>query len=101
MPLFSLKASSKDTGQLFAAIHHRILALRSHVEQEAETKCPEPVREVAQCNEEDSDDDVLTPAVTATVGKYTCTGEARAIFLFIKLWCKDLFFPSKFKFLLI
>lgn len=71
MFLFSLKASSKDTGQIFAAIHHRILALRSHVEQETETKCPEPVREVAQCNEEDSDDDVLTPAVSTTVGKYT------------------------------
>ncbi|XP_073455086.1 ran-binding protein 3 isoform X1 [Aquarana catesbeiana] len=66
--VFLISASSKDTGQLFAAIHHRILALRSHVEQETETKCPEPVREVAQCNEEDSDDDdVLTPAVTTTV----------------------------------
>ncbi|CAI9572203.1 unnamed protein product [Staurois parvus] len=65
--VFLISASSKDTGQLFAAIHHRILALRSHVEQEAETKCPEPVREGAQCNEEDSDDDVLTPAVTTTV----------------------------------
>ncbi|PIO29196.1 hypothetical protein AB205_0024350, partial [Aquarana catesbeiana] len=66
--VFLISASSKDTGQLFAAIHHRILALRSHVEQETETKCPEPVREVAQCNEEDSDDDddVLTPAVTTT-----------------------------------
>ncbi|XP_077332420.1 ran-binding protein 3 isoform X2 [Lithobates pipiens] len=65
--VFLISASSKDTGQIFAAIHHRILALRSHVEQETETKCPEPVREVAQCNEEDSDDDVLTPAVTTTV----------------------------------
>ncbi|XP_069833974.1 ran-binding protein 3 isoform X3 [Dendropsophus ebraccatus] len=64
--VFLISASSKDTGQLFAAIHHRILALRSHVEQEAETKCPEPAREVAQSNEEDSDDDVLTPAVAAT-----------------------------------
>ncbi|XP_040183242.1 ran-binding protein 3 isoform X3 [Rana temporaria] len=65
--VFLISASSKDTGQIFAAIHHRILALRSHVEQETETKCPEPVREVAQCNEEDSDDDVLTPAVSTTV----------------------------------
>lgn len=79
--LLSLKASSKDTGQLFAAIHHRILALRSRVEQESETKCPEPVREVAQCNEEDSDDDdVLTPAVTTTFGKYTWSREAIAKF---------------------
>ncbi|XP_040273694.1 ran-binding protein 3 isoform X2 [Bufo bufo] len=64
--VFLISASSKDTGQLFAAIHHRILALRSRVEQEAEVKCPEPSREVTQSNEEDSDDDVLTPAVAAT-----------------------------------
>ncbi|KAG9480453.1 ran-binding protein 3 isoform X1 [Eleutherodactylus coqui] len=64
--VFLISASSKDTGQLFAAIHHRILALRSRVEQEAEVKCPEPVREVTQSNEEDSDDDVLTPAVAAS-----------------------------------
>ncbi|XP_075208635.1 ran-binding protein 3 isoform X2 [Anomaloglossus baeobatrachus] len=64
--VFLISASSKDTGQLFAAIHHRILALRSRVEQEAEVKCPEPASEVTQSNEEDSDDDVLTPAVAAT-----------------------------------
>ncbi|KAG8594043.1 hypothetical protein GDO81_001035 [Engystomops pustulosus] len=65
--VFLISASSKDTGQLFAAIHHRILALRSRVEQEADIKCPEPPREVTQSNEEDSDDDdVLTPAVAAT-----------------------------------
>ncbi|XP_068089844.1 ran-binding protein 3 isoform X1 [Hyperolius riggenbachi] len=66
--VFLISASSKDTGQLFAAIHHRILALRSRIEQEVETKCPEPVREVAQCNEEDSDDDddILNPTVAAT-----------------------------------
>ncbi|KAM4708565.1 ran-binding protein 3 isoform 3-T3 [Discoglossus pictus] len=64
--VFLISASSKDTGQLFAALHHRILALRSRVEQELEIKCPEPVREVAQSNEEDSDDDdVLTPAGAA------------------------------------
>ncbi|KAM9330549.1 ran-binding protein 3 [Gastrophryne carolinensis] len=65
--VFLISASSKDTGQLFAAIHHRILALRSRAEQEVETKCPEPDREGTQCNDEDSDDDdVLTPAVAAT-----------------------------------
>ncbi|KAG8454847.1 hypothetical protein GDO86_001170 [Hymenochirus boettgeri] len=60
--VFLISASSKDTGQLYAALHHRILALRSHMEQEIEIKCPEPVREIAQSNEEDSDDDVLTPS---------------------------------------
>ncbi|KAM4808890.1 ran-binding protein 3 isoform 3-T3 [Rhinophrynus dorsalis] len=65
--VFLISASSKDTGQLFAALHHRILALRSRAEQEVEVKCPEPVREVTQSNEEDSDDDVITPT-GATAG---------------------------------
>nr|XP_060640857.1 ran-binding protein 3 isoform X2 [Anolis sagrei ordinatus] len=56
--VFLISASSKDTGQLYAALHHRILALRSRVEQEqqeAKSAAPEP--EVSQSNEEDSDDD--------------------------------------------
>ncbi|XP_066552249.1 ran-binding protein 3 isoform X2 [Amia ocellicauda] len=60
--VFLISASSKDTGQLYAALHHRILALRSRAEQETETKPTLPEPEVAQSNEEDSDeDDVLTP----------------------------------------
>lgn len=66
--VFLISASSKDTGQLFAALHHRILALRSRVEQEVEIKCPDPVGEITQSNEEDSDDDVLTPTGTAAAG---------------------------------
>lgn len=38
--VFLISASSKDTGQLYAALHHRILALRSRVEQEQEAKTP-------------------------------------------------------------
>ncbi|ETE72564.1 Ran-binding protein 3, partial [Ophiophagus hannah] len=38
--VFLILASSKDTGQLYAALHHRILALRSRVEQEQEAKSP-------------------------------------------------------------
>uniref|UniRef100_H3AZY5 RAN binding protein 3 n=1 Tax=Latimeria chalumnae TaxID=7897 RepID=H3AZY5_LATCH len=59
-------ASSKDTGQLYAAIHHRILALRSRVEQEQETKTATEEPGVTQSNEEDSDDDddVLAPTGT-------------------------------------
>ncbi|XP_070603953.1 ran-binding protein 3 isoform X1 [Erythrolamprus reginae] len=60
--VFLILASSKDTGQLYAALHHRILALRSRVEQEQETKTATPVPEVTQSNEEDSDDDVLAPS---------------------------------------
>lgn len=57
------QASSKDTGQLYAALHHRILALRSRVEQEQETRTPAPEPGVAPSNEDDSDDDdVLAPS---------------------------------------
>ncbi|XP_042299747.1 ran-binding protein 3, partial [Sceloporus undulatus] len=60
--VFLISASSKDTGQLYAALHHRILALRSHVEQEQEAKNTAPEPEVTQSNEEDSDDDGLAPS---------------------------------------
>ncbi|XP_038627676.1 ran-binding protein 3 isoform X5 [Tachyglossus aculeatus] len=61
--VFLISASSKDTGQLYAALHHRILALRSRAEQEQETKILAPGPEVTQSNEEDSDDDdVLAPS---------------------------------------
>ncbi|XP_063057234.1 ran-binding protein 3a isoform X4 [Engraulis encrasicolus] len=57
--VFLISASSKDTGQLFAALHHRILALRSRAEQEPESKLP-PVLllpELARAPEEDSDEE--------------------------------------------
>ncbi|KAM7081321.1 ran-binding protein 3 isoform 4-T4 [Ciconia maguari] len=60
--VFLISASSKDTGQLYAALHHRILALRSRVEQEQEVKSVAPEPEVTQSNEEDSDDDVIAPS---------------------------------------
>ncbi|XP_037680216.1 ran-binding protein 3 isoform X2 [Choloepus didactylus] len=63
--VFLVSASSKDTGQLYAALHHRILALRSRVEQEQEAKEPAPEPGVAPSNEEDDsddDDDVLAPS---------------------------------------
>ncbi|XP_028569982.2 ran-binding protein 3 isoform X1 [Podarcis muralis] len=60
--VFLISASSKDTGQLYAALHHRILALRSRVEQEQEASSTAPEPEVTQSNEEDSDDDVLAPS---------------------------------------
>ncbi|KAF6307029.1 RAN binding protein 3 [Rhinolophus ferrumequinum] len=61
--VFLISASSKDTGQLYAALHHRILALRSRVEQEQEAKMPVPEPGVAPSNEDYSDDDdVLAPS---------------------------------------
>lgn len=60
----SPQASSKDTGQLYAALHHRILALRSRAEQEQEAKVPAPEPGATRAaEEEDSDEDaVLTPS---------------------------------------
>ncbi|KAM4887865.1 ran-binding protein 3 [Thomomys bottae] len=66
--VFLISASSKDTGQLYAALHHRILALRSRVEQEQEAKVPAPEPRAAPSNEDDSDDDVLAPSGAAAAG---------------------------------
>ncbi|XP_052602791.1 ran-binding protein 3 isoform X2 [Peromyscus californicus insignis] len=62
--VFLISASSKDTGQLYAALHHRILALRSRAEQEQEAKVPAPEPGATRAaEEEDSDEDaVLTPS---------------------------------------
>ncbi|XP_039077257.1 ran-binding protein 3 isoform X3 [Hyaena hyaena] len=60
--VFLISASSKDTGQLYAALHHRILALRSRMEQEQEAKLPAPEPGAAPSNEDDSDEDVLAPS---------------------------------------
>ncbi|ELV10012.1 Ran-binding protein 3 [Tupaia chinensis] len=58
------QACSQDTGQLYAALHHRILALRSRVEQEQEPQTPAPEPGAAPSNEDDSDDDVLAPGAS-------------------------------------
>uniref|UniRef100_A0A8C9R6C6 Ran-binding protein 3 n=1 Tax=Scleropages formosus TaxID=113540 RepID=A0A8C9R6C6_SCLFO len=54
--VFLISASSKDTGQLFAALHHRILALRSRAEQESEARPADPEPQLPQSNEEDTAD---------------------------------------------
>ncbi|KAJ8277393.1 hypothetical protein GJAV_G00074670 [Gymnothorax javanicus] len=70
--VFLISASSKDTGQLSAALHHRILALRSRAEQEAEIKPLLPEAQVPQSNEEDSDeDDVIAPSGGAATASGT------------------------------
>jgi len=69
----SLQASSKDTGQLAAALHHRILALKSRADQETEPPAATvPEAEVSQSNEEDSDEDQV--ANTATGERTGCLG---------------------------
>lgn len=54
----SPQGSSKDIGQLAAALHHRILALKSRAEQEPETPAAAiPEAEVPRSNEDDSDEE--------------------------------------------
>ncbi|XP_024279014.1 ran-binding protein 3 [Oncorhynchus tshawytscha] len=69
--VFLISASSKDTGQLYAALHHRILALRSRSDQEPEPRVPIPDGHIPhpQSNGEDSDEDEpLTPTANTTEG---------------------------------
>ncbi|KAL1023082.1 hypothetical protein UPYG_G00036200 [Umbra pygmaea] len=69
--VFLISASSKDTGQLYAALHHRILALRSRSDQESEPRAPILDGHVPhpQSNEEDSDEDEhLTATANTTEG---------------------------------
>ncbi|XP_077078059.1 ran-binding protein 3b isoform X6 [Siphateles boraxobius] len=58
--VFLISASSKDAGQLAAALHHRILALRSRVEPDTESTPAPAEPEIPQSNEDDSDDDEPT-----------------------------------------
>ncbi|XP_068197421.1 ran-binding protein 3b isoform X1 [Antennarius striatus] len=65
--VFLISGSSKDIGQLAAALHHRILALKSRAEQEPEiptTNIPEA--EVPQSNEDDSDEEDTASASACT-----------------------------------
>uniref|UniRef100_A0A8C7ZB16 Ran-binding protein 3 n=1 Tax=Oryzias sinensis TaxID=183150 RepID=A0A8C7ZB16_9TELE len=65
--VFLISGSSKDIGQLAAALHHRILALKSKAEQETEALTTTiPDAEVPQSNEDDSDEeDKASPAASA------------------------------------
>nr|XP_046264829.1 ran-binding protein 3b isoform X3 [Scatophagus argus] len=80
--VFLISGSSKDIGQLAAALHHRILALKSRAEQEPETPSTTiPEAEVPQSNEDDSDEEdnasasasASTPATSNSEG-----GESQA-----------------------
>uniref|UniRef100_A0A671NR98 Ran-binding protein 3 n=1 Tax=Sinocyclocheilus anshuiensis TaxID=1608454 RepID=A0A671NR98_9TELE len=72
--VFLISASSKDAGQLAAALHHRILALRSRVEQEAESTPAPAEPEIPQSNEDDSDDDEPTNNNSTGTGNSTASG---------------------------
>ncbi|KAM9844591.1 ran-binding protein 3b isoform 1-T1 [Aulostomus maculatus] len=74
--VFLISGSSKDIGQLAAALHHRILALKSRVEQEPEapaTTIPEAA--VPQSNEDDSDEEDNTSASASASTPATSNSE--------------------------
>ncbi|XP_061776849.1 ran-binding protein 3b isoform X2 [Nerophis ophidion] len=65
--VFLIVGSSKDIGQLAAALHYRIVALKSRADQEPEpptTTIPEA--EVPQSNEEDSDEENASASASAS-----------------------------------
>ncbi|XP_042716133.1 ran-binding protein 3-like isoform X1 [Chrysemys picta bellii] len=59
--VFLIQASSKDTGYLYAAIHHRLVALRSFAEQEVDANQvdtePETAFHSLNCDSDDDDED--------------------------------------------
>ncbi|KAM6109758.1 ran-binding protein 3-like [Phoenicopterus ruber ruber] len=62
--VFLIQASSKDTGYLYAAIHHRLVALRSFAEQEPDANQVDTESEIAfqplNCDSDDEDDEKIT-----------------------------------------
>ncbi|XP_072716536.1 ran-binding protein 3-like [Ciconia boyciana] len=62
--VFLIQASSKDTGYLYAAIHHRLVALRSFAEQEPDANQVDTESEIAfqpfTCDSDDEDDGKIT-----------------------------------------
>ncbi|KAM6302357.1 ran-binding protein 3-like [Podargus strigoides] len=62
--VFLIQASSKDTGYLYAAIHHRLVALRSFAQQEPDANQVDTESEIAfqplNCDSDDEDDEKVT-----------------------------------------
>ncbi|KFP95781.1 Ran-binding protein 3-like, partial [Leptosomus discolor] len=62
--VFLVQASSKDTGCLYAAIHHRLVALRSVAEKELDASQVDTESEIAfqplNCDSGDEDDEKIT-----------------------------------------
>ncbi|XP_041848452.1 ran-binding protein 3b isoform X3 [Melanotaenia boesemani] len=74
--VFLISGSSKDIGQLAAALHHRILALKSRAEQETETPAATiPEAEVPQSNEDDSDEEDKASSSAAASAPVTSNSE--------------------------
>ncbi|NXE06444.1 RNB3L protein, partial [Lophotis ruficrista] len=62
--VFLIQASSKDTGYLYAAIHHRLVALQSFAEQEPDAYQGDTESEIPfqplSCDSDDEDDEKIT-----------------------------------------
>ncbi|NXP16060.1 RNB3L protein, partial [Thinocorus orbignyianus] len=71
--VFLIQASSKDIGYLYAAIHHRLVALRSFAEQEPDGNQVNTEREIAfqplNCDSDDEDDEEITQVSSGGSGK--------------------------------
>uniref|UniRef100_A0A8C5TB50 Ran-binding protein 3-like n=1 Tax=Malurus cyaneus samueli TaxID=2593467 RepID=A0A8C5TB50_9PASS len=72
--VFLTQASSKDTEHLYAAIHHRLVALRSFAEQEPDAHQVDTELETAfqpfNCDTDDEDDEELTQVSSTGSGKH-------------------------------
>ncbi|NXD73740.1 RNB3L protein, partial [Eolophus roseicapillus] len=69
--VFLIQASSKDTEYLYAAIHHRLVALRSFAEQEPDAYQIDTESEIAfqPLNSDDEDDEKITQVSSSGSGK--------------------------------
>ncbi|KGL87687.1 Ran-binding protein 3-like, partial [Charadrius vociferus] len=71
--VFLIQASSKDTGYLYAAIHHRLVALRSFAEQEPDANQVDTESEITfqplNCDSDDEDDGKTTQVSSSGSGK--------------------------------
>ncbi|NXG07012.1 RNB3L protein, partial [Sakesphorus luctuosus] len=71
--VFLTQAGSKDTEDLYAAIHHRLVALRSFAEQEPDANQvdtePEIVFQPLNCDSDDEDEEKIMQASSSGSGK--------------------------------
>ncbi|CAM4586656.1 unnamed protein product [Leuciscus chuanchicus] len=72
--VFLISASSKDAGQLAAALHHRILALRSRVEPDTESTPAPAEPEIPQSSDDDEPTNNSSGANSTGTGNSTSSG---------------------------
>ncbi|NXV83727.1 RNB3L protein, partial [Atlantisia rogersi] len=78
--VFLIQASSKDTGYLYAAIHHRLVALRSSAKQEPDANQGDMEPEIAfqplNCDSDYEDDEKITQMSSSGSGKQIFSWES-------------------------